>query len=72
VAELALYDHKRHAFASHFDGMGVPQLVWSEPPAPLRPDGPTPLASTYTRSTTAPPPPPPTARLSASAAAARP
>jgi hypothetical protein len=38
----------------------------------LRPDGPTPLASTYTRSTTAPPPPPATARLSASAAAVRP
>src|SRR5215218_1604519 len=58
MAELALYDHKRHAFASHFDGMGVPQLVWSEPSAPLRPDGPSPLASAsheqYDRTTAAP------------------
>jgi hypothetical protein len=31
VAELALDDHEWHAFASHFDGVGVPQLMWSEP-----------------------------------------
>ena len=31
VAELALDDYERHAFASHFDGVGVPQLMWGEP-----------------------------------------
>ena len=30
MAELALDDHERHAFASHFDGVGVPQLMWSK------------------------------------------
>jgi hypothetical protein len=28
VTELPLNDDKRHAFASHLDGMGVPQLMW--------------------------------------------
>ena len=42
VAELALDDHERHAFASHFDGECMPQLVWSEPPADPRCDGCTP------------------------------
>jgi hypothetical protein len=30
VAELALDDHERHTFASHFDGVGVPQLMWAK------------------------------------------
>jgi hypothetical protein len=39
VAELALYDHERHAFARHFYGVGVPQLMWGEPSADTRYDG---------------------------------
>jgi hypothetical protein len=31
VAELALDDDQRHAFASHLDGMGVPELVRRKP-----------------------------------------
>jgi hypothetical protein len=39
VAELALNDDEGHAFASHLDGVGVAQLVWSEPTADARGDG---------------------------------
>jgi hypothetical protein len=39
VAELALDDHERHTFASHFDGVGVPQLIWGEPSADTCCDG---------------------------------
>jgi hypothetical protein len=30
VAELAPDDDQRYAFACHFDGVGVPELVWRE------------------------------------------
>ena len=30
MAELPLNDDEGHAFASHLDGVGVPQLMWSE------------------------------------------
>ena len=30
MAELALNDDQRDAFASHLDGVGVPKLVWGE------------------------------------------
>jgi hypothetical protein len=33
VAELALNDDQRHAFASHFDGVRVQELVRREAPA---------------------------------------
>ena len=33
VAELALSDDERHAFASHFGGVRVPELVGREAPA---------------------------------------
>jgi hypothetical protein len=36
VAELALNDDQRHAFASHFDGMRVPELVRREAPGAHR------------------------------------
>jgi hypothetical protein len=39
VAELALVDHERHTFASHFDGVGVSQLMWGEPSADTCCDG---------------------------------
>ena len=39
VAKLALDDDERYAFASHFDGVGVPQLMWSEPSADTCCDG---------------------------------
>jgi hypothetical protein len=31
VAELALDDDELYAFVGHFDGMSVPELMWSEP-----------------------------------------
>jgi hypothetical protein len=33
VAELALDDDQRDAFAGHLDGVGVAELVWREAPA---------------------------------------
>src|SRR5947208_1196730 len=39
VAELALDDDERHTFASHFDGVGVPQLMRGEPSADTCCDG---------------------------------
>ena len=40
MAELPLDDHERHTFASHFDGVGVPKLMRSEPAAdPCRDSG---------------------------------
>src|SRR5438552_9143014 len=39
VAELALNHDEWHAFASHLDGAGVTQLVWSEPTADARGGG---------------------------------
>ena len=30
MAELALDDDQRHAFACHFDGVGVAELAWRE------------------------------------------
>jgi hypothetical protein len=39
VAELALDDHARHTLTSHFDGVRVPQLMWSEPSADTGCDG---------------------------------
>jgi hypothetical protein len=33
VAELALDHDQRHTFTRHFDGVGVPELVWREAPA---------------------------------------
>ena len=33
MAELALDDDERHTFASHFNGVGVPELMWGEPSA---------------------------------------
>ena len=39
MPELALDDHERHAFASHFDGVGVPELMWGEPSADTGCDG---------------------------------
>ena len=36
VAELALNDDERHAFASHLDGVGVAQLMRGEPSADTR------------------------------------
>src|SRR5215211_723798 len=37
VAELALDDDQRHAFACHLDRVGVAELVWSEAPAHTSP-----------------------------------
>jgi hypothetical protein len=31
MSELALDDDQWHAFASHLDGVGVPELMWREP-----------------------------------------
>jgi hypothetical protein len=42
VAELALEDDERYAFVSHFDGVSVPELTWSEPSPDARCDGPAP------------------------------
>jgi hypothetical protein len=39
VPELALDDHEGHTFASHLDGVGVPELMWSEPSADTCSDG---------------------------------
>ena len=39
MAELPLDDYERHAFASHLDGVGVTQLMWSEPSTDTRGDG---------------------------------
>jgi hypothetical protein len=38
VAELALDDDQRHAFASHLDGVCVAELVRREAPADTRRD----------------------------------
>jgi hypothetical protein len=38
VAELPLDDYERHPFASHLDGVGVTQLMWSEPSTDARGD----------------------------------
>jgi hypothetical protein len=42
VAELALDDDERHAFVGHFDSVGVPKLMWSEPSPDARCDRRTP------------------------------
>jgi len=39
LAELALDDDQRHAFARKLDGMGVPELVGGEAPPDPRVDG---------------------------------
>ena len=39
VAELALDDDERYAFVGHFDGVSVPELMWSEPSPDARCDG---------------------------------
>ena len=39
MAELALDADERHTFVSHLDGVGVPQLMRSEPPADTGRDG---------------------------------
>ena len=49
VAELALNDDEWHAFASHLDGVGVTQLVWSEPTTDARGDGRAPQLSSSGR-----------------------
>ena len=39
VAELALDDDQRHAFAGQLDGMGMPELVGREAPTDAGRDG---------------------------------
>jgi hypothetical protein len=39
VAELALDDDERYAFVGHFDGVSVPELMWSEASPDARCDG---------------------------------
>ena len=39
MAKLPLNDDQRHAFASHLDGMGMPELMGREAPPDPRLDG---------------------------------
>ena len=39
MAELPLNDDERHAFASHLNGVRVPELMWSESSTDTRSDG---------------------------------
>lgn len=32
MPELPLYDHERDALAGHLDRVGMPELVWRQPP----------------------------------------
>ena len=49
MAELALNDDERHAFASHLDGVGVARLVWSDPSTNTRSGGGAPQLSSSGR-----------------------
>jgi hypothetical protein len=49
VPELPLNDDERHAFASHLDGVGVAQLMWSEPSTNTRGGGRAPQLSSSGR-----------------------